>query len=157
MASDDPLRRGGSGAFVQVRLLGPVDVVTQGAPREVRGLRRKAVLATLALNAGEPVSTSRLVEVVWGQDAPVGVVNTLQSHTAYLRTTMGDRAAIRASSPGYVLDLAGDGTDVRAAQRLLREGTQAADPGEGVRHLREALGLWRGRPLADLAGLVKLE
>ena len=33
----------------------------------------------------------------------------------------------------------------------------AQDPGEGVRHLREALGLWRGRPLADLAGLVKLE
>src|SRR5438067_11941918 len=103
MASDDPLRvrrsaaARGPGAFVQVRLLGPVDVVAEGAPREVRGLRRKAVLATLALNAGEPVSTGRLVEVVWGQDAPVGVVNTLQSHISYLRTAMGDRDVIRAS------------------------------------------------------------
>jgi hypothetical protein len=51
---------------MQVRLLGPVDVVVDGEPRPVPGLRRKAVLATLALQSGEIVSVSQLVETVWG-------------------------------------------------------------------------------------------
>ena len=46
---------------MQVRLLGPVDVLVDGEPRPVRGLRRKAVLAVLALHGGEVVSTDRLV------------------------------------------------------------------------------------------------
>jgi DNA-binding SARP family transcriptional activator len=55
---------------MQVRLLGPVDVVVDGGPRPVPGLRRMAVLATLALHCGEVVSIGRLVDVVWGEAAP---------------------------------------------------------------------------------------
>jgi len=61
---------------MQVRLLGPVDVVVDDAPRPVHGLRRMAVLATLALHGGEVVSTGRLVDVVWGEAAPTTAVNT---------------------------------------------------------------------------------
>ena len=57
---------------VQVRLLGPVDVVVAGEARPVRGLRRKAVLAVLALNPGEIVSTDRLMDVVWSDTTPAG-------------------------------------------------------------------------------------
>ena len=52
-----------------VRLLGPIDVVVDQEPRPVSGLRRKAVLATLALHAGEIVSTDRLADIVWGDAA----------------------------------------------------------------------------------------
>ena len=104
---------------MQVRLLGPVDVMVDGEPRPVRGLRRKAVLAVLALRAGEVVSTDRLTDVVWGQAAPATAVNTLQSHMSYLRTVLGDKCAILAQTPGYLLDLCGDGTDVQEAERLL--------------------------------------
>jgi transcriptional activator len=62
-----------------------------------------------------------------------------------------------ARPPGYLLNLAGDGTDARAAERLLRQGRQAADPAQGARDLREALGLWRGPPLADVTGSAWLE
>ena len=55
---------------MQVRLLGPVDVMAGGKPRPVHGLRRKAVLAALALHGGEIVSTGRLVDVVWGAATP---------------------------------------------------------------------------------------
>jgi DNA-binding SARP family transcriptional activator/tetratricopeptide (TPR) repeat protein len=126
-------------------------------PRPVRGLRRKAVLATLALHAGAIVSTGRLAEVVWGEDAPATAVNTLQSHVSYLRTVLGDKTAIRARPPGYLLDLNGDQSDVQVAERLLRQGTDLADPAQGVRHLRAALALWRGQPLADVTGLAWLE
>src|SRR5215475_16188238 len=80
------------GCVMQVRLLGPVDVMVDGDPRPVRGLRRKAVLAVLALRGGEIVSTDQLADAVWGHDAPSTAVNTLQSHMSYLRTVLGTRA-----------------------------------------------------------------
>ena len=142
---------------MQVRLLGPVDVMAPDGPRPVRGLRRKTVLATLALHGGEIVSTGQLLDVVWGATAPSTAVNTLQSHMSHLRNVLGSKAAILARPPGYLLDLGSDGTDVRLAERLLRQGTQSADPVDGARHLQSALALWRGRPLADVPGLAWLE
>ena len=112
---------------MRVRLLGPVDVMSAGEVRPVSGLRRKAVLATLALQAGQVVSTGRLVDAVWGESAPAAL-NTLQSHVSYLRTVVG-KAAIAARPPGYLLDLGDDGTDVQLAERLLHQGVQSADPG----------------------------
>ncbi len=142
---------------MQVRLLGPVDVMAPGGPRQVRGQRRKTVLATLALHGGEIVSTGQLVDVVWGDTASSAAVNTLQSHMSHLRSVLGSKSAILARPPGYLLDLGGDGTDVQLAQRLLRQGTQSADPADGTRQLQSALALWRGRPLADVPGLAWLE
>jgi hypothetical protein len=134
---------------MQVRLLGPLDVIVEGEPRQVSGLRRKAVLAALALHGGEVVSADRLFAAVWGDAPPPTAVNTLQSHVSSLRNILGDKDAVLARPPGYVLDLGVDGTDVRAAERLLRQGEQSASPAEAVRHLRDALALWRGQPLAD--------
>jgi DNA-binding SARP family transcriptional activator len=142
---------------MQVRLLGPVDVIVDGGSRPVRGVRRGAVLAVLALHGGEVVSTGQLVDIVWGEAAPTTAVNTLQAHVSYLRRVLGRTTAIRARSPGYVLDLGAEGTDVQLAERLLRQGTRSADPALGARLLESALALWRGRPLADLAGLPWLE
>ena len=88
---------------MRVRLLGPVDVMDGGEILPVSGLRRKAVLATLALHAGQVVGTGRLVDAVWGETAPAAL-NTLQSHVSYLRTVLG-KAAIVARPPGYLLDL----------------------------------------------------
>ena len=80
---------------MQVRLLGPVDVVVDGDPLDVPGLRRKAVLAALALHHGEVVSTDQLLDIVWGPDAAARL-NTLQSHVSYLRRVLGGRAVIMA-------------------------------------------------------------
>ncbi|HET7243739.1 MAG TPA: winged helix-turn-helix domain-containing protein, partial [Streptosporangiaceae bacterium] len=118
---------------MQVRLLGPVDVALDGAPRPVNGLRRKAVLAALALHDGEVVSTDWLVDVVWGESAPPTVVNSLQTHISYLRGVLGGKEAILARPPGYLLNLGGDGTDARAAERLLRQGYT-----DSLRHVQHA-------------------
>ena len=142
---------------MQVRLLGPVDVIVDGGPRPVRGVRRGAVLAVLALHCGKVVSTGQLVDIVWGETAPPTVVNTLQAHVSYLRRVLGSKAAIRARPPGYVLNLGTDGTDVQLAEQLLRRGSRSADPAQATRLLETALALWRGRPLVDLVGLPWLE
>ena len=115
---------------MQVRLLGPVDVLVDGQPQPVAGLRRAGVLAVLALAAGEMVSADDLTEAVWGGEPPAS--NSLQSHISALRALLG-RDAIVTRPPGYVLELGPDGTDVQAAERLLRRGTAAAEPAQAVR------------------------
>src|SRR5215467_3601368 len=94
--SQDPL---------QVRLLGPVDVTVRGVPCPFPGLRRKSVLAILALHPGEVVSASRLIDLVWGDDPPATAANTVQGHISYLRRTLRTRSAILARAPGYILDV----------------------------------------------------
>jgi DNA-binding SARP family transcriptional activator/DNA-binding NarL/FixJ family response regulator len=138
---------------LQVRLLGTVDVVLCGAPQTVPGLRRKAVLAALALNAGEVVSTDRLVDVVWGERAPATALNTLQSNISYLRKVLKAPAVIVARAPGYVLAGAPDVSDFQLAERLIRQAGQSPDPNERARQLQAALALWRGRSLDDLCDL----
>src|SRR5262245_24029334 len=103
---------------MRVDLLGPIEVTVDGTSRPVPGLRRRTVLAALALHAGEVVSTDRLLEVVWGGTAAASAPATLQSHVSHLRRELGTTVAIRAYPPGYVLELGPDGTDVQAADRL---------------------------------------
>ena len=54
---------------MQVRLLGPVDVAADDGPRPVHGLRRMAVLATLALHCGE-IDRPRLRSMTSSPGAP---------------------------------------------------------------------------------------
>jgi DNA-binding SARP family transcriptional activator/DNA-binding CsgD family transcriptional regulator len=142
---------------VRVRLLGPIDVDIDGRPRQVRGHRRKVVLAALAVKPGVVISTDRLIEVVWSGAAPATAQNTLQSHISQLRQVLGARSAIRAHPPGYALDLGPDATDVEVAEGLIEQAGRTEEPHERARLLRAALGLWRGRPLADVAGVPGLD
>ena len=143
--------------MVRVRLLGPVDVAAGGVIRPVRGLRRKAVLSVLALHRGQIVSADRLIDVVWGDSAAAVAVNTLQSHVSHLRGVLGDRDAILARPPGYLLGLDAGAVDVEAAEELIDRAEHTADAAERARHSEAALGLWRGSPLLDVTGLPWLE
>jgi DNA-binding SARP family transcriptional activator len=137
-----------------VRLLGPVDVTLAGQPQRVAGLRPKALLAVLGLANGELVTTDRLIDVVWDGQPPATALNTLQRHVSYLRGVLGRRDAIVARTAGYVLT---EKTDVRAASQLIAEAGQVDDPAQRLTRLRAAVALWRGRPLADVAGLSWLD
>ncbi|MEU5259700.1 BTAD domain-containing putative transcriptional regulator [Amycolatopsis sp. NPDC021455] len=137
---------------MRVRLLGSIDVLVDGVPRAVPGRRLKAVLAALALQPGQVVSTDGLIDIVWG-DAKAPTTATVQSHMSHLRRILGDRGVILARSPGYLLGIDGEATDVEAATRLFDEGTREADIAGRETLLQAAVALWRGRPLADLAGL----
>jgi DNA-binding SARP family transcriptional activator/tetratricopeptide (TPR) repeat protein len=134
----------------QVRLLGPVDIRINGGYQPVAGLRRKAVLAALALSAGQTVSVDLLIDIVWSGTGPATAANTLQSHVSFLRGLLGSRDAIVAASPGYRLELGDDPTDLYVAERLLARATELPDPADRVRAVRSALALWRSEPLADL-------
>jgi len=142
---------------VRVRLLGPVDAVVDGVPVSIPGLRRRAVLAALALYGEGIVGTGWLIEAVWGGDAGGVSSNTLQSHMSSLRRVLGVRNAIVARAPGYLLDLGPGTTDVTDARRLVEQGERCADPGQSAATLRAALALWRDRSLIDVGGVAWLD
>ena len=105
---------------MRVRLLGPVDVVADGELRAVAGLRRKAVLAVLALHPGEVVGADRLIDLAWADRAPGTARNTLQRTVSYLRSVVGE---IAARPPGYRLEVP---SDLQLAEQYLHSGRIAS-------------------------------
>jgi DNA-binding SARP family transcriptional activator len=140
-----------------IRLLGTLEVGVEGAARSVPGTKRKALLAALALYEGEVVSVDRLTNMIWSGSAPATALNTLQCHVSFLRREFGLRAKIIARAPGYLLDLQGESTDARIAERLIRRACQTDDARCAADLLQSALRLWRGRSLADLADLATFD
>ncbi|WP_203998626.1 AfsR/SARP family transcriptional regulator [Virgisporangium aurantiacum] len=138
---------------MQVRLLGPLDVTRAGQVVEIPGLRRKAVLAVLALHPGDVVRADQLIDLVWAGSPPATAANTLQSHVSYLRRVLG-HAAIVARPPGYLLSL---GTDVQVADGLIGAAKRVGDRAAARSDLEAALALWRGPALTDTVGVPWLE
>ncbi|WP_345072517.1 AfsR/SARP family transcriptional regulator [Phytohabitans flavus] len=128
-----------------------------GVARPVSGLRRKGVLAILALHAGTIVSVDRLVHAIWDEHPPATALNTLQRHMSYLRRVFGVRDAIVARPPGYALEIGAEATDAAVAERLIRQARQSEDSAANTTRLRAALALWRGPALMDVTGLPWME
>jgi len=137
---------------LQIRLLGPVEVIIDGTARPLSGVRRKSVLAVLGLNPGTVVSSDRIVDIVWSERPPATVTNSLQNNVSYLRSTLAGRAGIVARPPGYRLDATARETDAGLAEDLIRQGRSATDPVTGAARLRSALRLFRGHALSDVVG-----
>ena len=115
------------------------------------GPRQRNLLAFLLLHANQVVSSDRLIEELWPGEAPESGAATLQASVSRLRKALGAGASLLVTAaPGYVLRLDGEQLDVRRFERLVEEAA-AADPAAAAELLREALGLWRGPALADLA------
>jgi len=126
---------------VDVRLLGPLEVRLGDGPIQLCPRKQRAVLAMLALEPGRTVSADRLAEGLWGDSLPPSAAKMVQLYVSHLRRGLdGDALRIVTRGRGYALDLADGDIDAVRAERLLEE----ARP-------REALALWRGEPLEDLA------
>ena len=67
-----------------------------------------------------------------------------------LRKALG-RDTVRTRAPGYMLDVDPDRIDLYRFERLVAQAAEGGEAEQRTRLLREALGLWRGTPLADLA------
>jgi DNA-binding SARP family transcriptional activator len=136
---------------VEFRILGPLEVVEEGRPLTLGGPRQRALLAMLLTRANEVVSNDRLIDELWGARPPRTATNALQYHVSQLRKTLGPSKAIVTREPGYLLRVAPHELDLLRFEQLVEEARQA--PGDHAsRLLHDALGLWRGPALADLAG-----
>jgi DNA-binding SARP family transcriptional activator len=121
------------------RILGPLEVLERGHQVALGGAKQRALLATLLLQANEVVSTDRLVDALWEEEPPARADKALQVYVSQLRKALG-RERLETKTPGYVLRVGDEELDVVRFERLLDEGRP-----------KEALALWRGQPLADVA------
>jgi DNA-binding SARP family transcriptional activator len=124
---------------VDFRILGPLEVVDEGAALALGGTKQRALLALLVLHANETLSLSRLIDELWGERPPVTATKALRVHVSRLRKTLGEPVLVTRGS-GYQLSLDPERIDACRFERLAREG-----------ELEQALALWRGEPLADIA------
>ncbi len=127
---------------MELRLLGPVEVRLEDRPIELGPRKQRAVLAMLALEAGRSVSADRLVEGLWGEQPPSSAAKMVQLYVSHLRPLLdGSGVRIVTRNGGYELQLSGGDVDAVRFEALVEES-----------RAREALALWRGDALADVAG-----
>jgi hypothetical protein len=55
---------------LEIRLLGPFEVLADGIPADVGGSKRQALLAMLALRNGRVVGVDMLIDGLWGAELP---------------------------------------------------------------------------------------
>jgi basic membrane lipoprotein Med (substrate-binding protein (PBP1-ABC) superfamily)/DNA-binding SARP family transcriptional activator len=138
---------------MEFRILGPLEVLDDGGPVKLGAPKQRAVLAVLLLNANQVVSADRLVDLVWGEDPPRTAAHSVQIYVSELRKAFaGNGQVIVTRRPGYELQIDAGTIDAHRFESLV--GAARAAFREGDRELAtsladQALGLWRGPPLAD--------
>ncbi|MFF3227134.1 BTAD domain-containing putative transcriptional regulator [Nocardia suismassiliense] len=146
---------------VEVRLLGPVQLLVNGSALNIGGTKPRAVLGMLAVNRRRVVSSHALANGIWDGRPPRRFAPTLHVFVAdirkALRTAGADPAAIlRTITPGYQLELADNCCDAARFESKRIAATAAAAAGDhagALAHFDTALAQWSGDPLADLRGL----
>jgi DNA-binding SARP family transcriptional activator len=136
---------------MEFRILGPLEVVDAGSAVLLGGVKQRRLLALLLLTPNRPVSVDRLIDVLWSDDAPAAASNALQFHVSQLRKMLGEGAPIVTQERGYLIRIDPGQLDLLQFERLVAEGERAEDPGRASELLGEALALWRGTALAELA------
>jgi DNA-binding SARP family transcriptional activator/tetratricopeptide (TPR) repeat protein len=142
-----------------IGLLGSLQVRVEGRAVAVPAARQRALLAVLAVRAGETVATDELAETIWDGMPPGRAADTVRNYVKRLRFRLGSAGCqIVTGRPGYRLEAAEDELDLRVFTRLCREGGAAVRAGDwavAFGGLGQALGLWRGVPFVD-AGCERL-
>ncbi|MDW5325050.1 AfsR/SARP family transcriptional regulator [Plantactinospora sp. KLBMP9567] len=153
------MRRSCLESMVELRVLGPVEVVCSDRLLEVVPPQRRHVLAALAVDAGRPVTTETLIDRVW-DEAPDGARRTLHTHITRIRrlleqpgTPHHSQVCLVRRSGGYLLDINPERVDLHRFRRLVdRARDAAASDRKRAELLACALKLWHGEPLTGLPG-----
>ena len=118
-----------TGAVLEFRILGPLEVLDGGTPVPLGGRNQRALLTLLLLRANEPVSTERLVDQLWGEHPPRTATDLAPEHGLAAAQAARARAPAHAAA-GYLLELDGDQLDLAALRAARREARDAAEPPE---------------------------
>jgi YVTN family beta-propeller protein len=139
---------------MEYRILGPLEVVDQGRSLSLGGSRQRTLLALLLLHPNEVVSTDRLVDELWGEQPPESGSKAVQVLVSQLRKALqgsGGDGALVTQAPGYAIRVGAGELDRERFESLVEKAAAAESAEARAELLREALGIWRGPPLADLS------
>jgi len=126
---------------IAISLLGPLEVSHAGKHVDLGTPQQRALVAFLALRSGVLVPVDAIVDTLWPEVPPPSAEKIVQTYISRLRKVLGPDL-IRRRGSGYVLDLPREALDLARFERLAAED-----------RLDEALALWRGPALGDLANV----
>jgi DNA-binding SARP family transcriptional activator len=138
---------------MEFRILGSFEVVGSMGLVDLRGAKRRGLLASLVVNAGQPISTDRLVEDLWGEGGSDSAARTVQTYVSQLRKLLqSETASLQTRPGGYVLDVDPADVDAQRFERGVNAVGTELDPERQLAMLGEPPDLWRGPPLGEFAG-----
>ncbi len=130
-------------------MLGPLEARVEGVPVGLGGPKQRALVALLLLQANDVVPLDRLIDELWEGAPPPSAPAYVQNCVSRLRKLLGAET-FETRAPGYRLRIDPEAIDVGRFERLVLE-ARGMPTRERAGALREALGLWAGTPLSDLA------
>ncbi len=141
---------------MEFRILGPLEVADGDGLVRLAGVKQRALLALLLLDANRVVSSDRLIDGLWGERPPGSAGHALQVYVSGLRKLLapaGGEVEMRSSAGGYVLQVDPDRVDVSRFEGLIADGQGLLgdDPRRAREVFERALGLWRGAPLEEFS------
>ncbi|MEU6055334.1 AfsR/SARP family transcriptional regulator [Streptomyces xanthochromogenes] len=147
------------GPVLSYGLLGPLALIRSGQPVTVpRGPKVRQLLGLFLCRANRPVSLNDLVDELWGENPPDTAEGTLRTHVHRLRRFLESEGPqsglLQTRSAGYLLRVAPGLLDAESFEQAARQGrelSRARHWDEAADRLRQALGLWRGPALDDVA------
>ncbi|MEU6967985.1 BTAD domain-containing putative transcriptional regulator [Kitasatospora aureofaciens] len=147
---------------LRFQVLGPVQAWLDGKPLSLGSPQQQAVLTTLLLHSGRPVTTQDLVDALWGDRPPTQAVAALRTYVSRLRSVIEPQREVRrpaellvSVADGYALRVPAEALDLSVFERLSAEAAAArasGDKREAHRLLAQALDLFSGRPLTGIPG-----
>ncbi len=139
---------------MRIGILGQLEVRgADGQLLPVGGARLRSFVIRLAASEGGPVSVDRLAEDLWERDQPADAANAVQALASRLRGIAG-RDLIEYGPAGYRIAVGADQVDAWAFEQLIASARTDLDRSHSdaaAAGFREALQLWRGPALADVA------
>ncbi|MBO0801826.1 MAG: tetratricopeptide repeat protein [Nocardiopsaceae bacterium] len=140
---------------MRFRMLGSLEVWSDGGWVGISAGKWRSLLACLLLKAGQIVPTDTLIDELWGDVPPPTANNLVSIYVHRLRGVIGDSEGrvLAYRAPGYQLRIGDGETDLSRFEALVGDARAALAGGDavtGATLLSEAEGLWRGRFLADV-------
>ena len=123
---------------MEFRILGPLEVLSEGQPLNLGGQKQRALLVLLLLEANQVVTNDRAIDALW-EPPPRTAQKALQVYVSQLRKVLG-KERLQTKQRGYLLRIEPDELDLSRFERLQAEG-----------NLQQALSLWRGPPLPEFS------
>jgi DNA-binding SARP family transcriptional activator/tetratricopeptide (TPR) repeat protein len=136
---------------VQLTVLGPLEVVSDGGRLALGGPKQRLVLGLLAASRRRVVTLDELIDGLWPEGPQAQPRKTVQVYVTRLRNALGANAdAIRSEAAGYRLDTDVLPVDADAFEADVRSVTRDLDDAQAIALLRRALERWRGDAFVDL-------
>ena len=160
LAQAEELERAVTARGLRLQVLGPLAAWRDGATVSLGGPGRRAVLGLMALSPGSWLHRAAIIDALWPGNPPANAVGLVQAHVSRLRQALDpghpareDGPALLSAGASYRLR-AGPGQLDSLSFRQLADAARIAcsrgDHAAACDLYEQALGLWRGEPLADV-------